>query len=144
MNIKIFNAGIFFSSILFAGCQQSQITTVNTIDTTVQWKIHDMSRPKPLVVEPVEQALPVPAPKGAVVLFNGTDFSHWNGKDNGEVKWKLENNYMEIVPGTGAITSKENFGDVFLHAEWASPDEPDRKGQDRGNSGIFFMDQYEL
>ncbi len=59
-------------------------------------------------------------------------------------KWKLENDYMEVVPGTGQITTRESFGDVFLHVEWASPDEPKRTGQDRGNSGIFFMGKYEL
>ncbi len=144
MNIKTFSTKFFFFAIL-AGCQQPQTAAITAAnDTTVQWKIHDMNRPKPQVVEPVAQILPAPAPKGAIVLFNGTDFSHWNGKDSSDVKWKLEKDYMEIVPGTDGITSKESFGDVFLHVEWASPDEPDRRGQDRGNSGIFFMNQYEL
>lgn len=109
-----------------------------------KWKIHDMSRPKPEVVQPAEQLLPLPAPKGAVVLFDGTDFSHWSGANHEPPKWKIEKDFMEIVPGTGGIQSRESFGDVFLHAEWASPDEPDRRGQDRGNSGIFFMGLYEL
>jgi hypothetical protein len=139
---------LFFSAIVFAGCNQQPrtagVTAGSDTTTTVKWKVHDMTRPRPQVIEPVAQTLPVPAPKSAVVLFNGSDFSNWTGKDASDVKWKLENGYMEIVPGTGAIISKEKFGDVFLHIEWASPDEPNRRGQDRGNSGIFFMDQYEL
>jgi hypothetical protein len=35
------------------------------------WKAHDMSRPRPAVVAPPPQALPVPAPPDAVVLFDG-------------------------------------------------------------------------
>jgi hypothetical protein len=103
-----------------------------------------MSRPKPPVVEPLAQALPSPAPKGAVILFKAGDLSQWKGKGGTDAKWKLENDYMEIVPGTGGIESKESFGDVFLHIEWASPDDSTRRGQDRGNSGIFFMGQYEM
>jgi Domain of Unknown Function (DUF1080) len=150
MHIKIINSGIFILFVfLIAGCQQAPtVTTVVVTDSTgttdVHWKIHDMSRPKPPVVEPIAQSLPAPAPKGAIVLFKENDISHWKGTDSSGAKWKLEKDYMEIVPGTGAIESKESFGDVFLHVEWASPDDTTRRGQDRGNSGIFFMGQYEM
>ena len=52
--------------------------------------------------------------------------------------------FMEIAPGTGPIDTKAKFGDVQLHVEWASPNPPGGKGQDRGNSGIFLMGVYEL
>ena len=51
---------------------------------------------------------------------------------------------MEIVPGKGAIRTKEKFGDVQLHVEWASPNPPNGTGQDRGNTGLFLMGRYEL
>ena len=51
---------------------------------------------------------------------------------------------MEVAPGTGPIETKGKFGDVQLHVEWASPNPPVGKGQDRGNSGIFLMGLYEL
>ncbi|HWK03444.1 MAG TPA: DUF1080 domain-containing protein [Puia sp.] len=120
------------------------VAQTDTLPRPSLWKVHDMSRPKPMVVQPLEQMLPAPAPAGALVLFDGSDFAHWAGADDQAPKWKLEKGYMEIVPGTGFLHSRESFGDVFLHVEWASPDEPDRRGQDRGNSGIFFMGQYEL
>lgn len=140
---------ISISYVLLIACNQKaepvKLDTKNTTESpAIVWKIHDMTRPKPQVITPVALQLPVPAPQGAVVLFDGTDLSKWRGKDNTDPKWKVENKYMEIVPGTGALECKESFGDVFLHVEWASPDEPDRKGQDRGNSGIFFMNQYEM
>jgi len=144
MNKK--NYILFLPLFIIAACQQNTTTVVaNAKDNaSVQWKIHDMNRPRPQAVEPLAQTLPAPAPKNAVMLFNGKNFSHWVAKDSSDVKWKLENGYMEIVPGTGEIISKDKFGDVFLHVEWSSPNELDRKGQDRGNSGIFFMKQYEL
>ncbi len=51
---------------------------------------------------------------------------------------------MEIVPGAGEIQTKGRFGDVQLHIEWAAPAPPQGMGQDRGNSGVFFMGLYEL
>ena len=149
MNIKLSTIQILLSALLFAGCKQPltpETANVNNNDTisVAHWKVHDMNRPRPQVIEPLVQILPAPAPKDATLLFKAGDISHWMAGDSSIAKWKVENDYMEIVPGTGAITSKESFGDVFLHVEWASPDDTTRHGQDRGNSGIFFMGQYEM
>nr|MBA3715609.1 DUF1080 domain-containing protein [Pyrinomonadaceae bacterium] len=46
--------------------------------------------------------------------------------------------------GTGNITSKQEFGDVQLHVEWASPAEIKGEGQGRGNSGIYLQGRYEV
>ena len=46
---------------------------------------------------------------------------------------------LECAQGSGPIHTKSRFGDVQLHVEWAAPDPPHGKGQDRGNSGIFLM-----
>lgn len=149
MHMKFPIPTIAVAAILFAGCQQPAPATdtkaIKDSTATIQWKVHDMNRPRPQVIEPMEQHLPTPAPAGAIVLFKAGDLSAWKGNDSiGIPKWKLENDYMEIVPGTGAITSKESFGDIFLHAEWASPDDTTKHGQDRGNSGIYFMGKYEI
>ncbi len=124
--------------------QEKPQTAGTAPDKAVSWRIHDMTRPRPAVITPQKLALPAPAPEGAVILFDGKGLSNWMGKDNGTPAWKVENGYMEIVPGTGPLQSRDKFGDVYLHVEWASPDDSTRKGQDRGNSGIFFMNQYEL
>ena len=150
MKIAFQISKLLLVAIVFAGCNQSAntptaiATTTDTSSHEPNWKIHDMGRPKPPVMEPMNQSLPIAPPKGAIVLFKGGDLSQWHGRDNGDAKWKLEKDYMEIVPGNGEITSKESFGDVFIHVEWASPDDTTRRGQDRGNSGIFFMGQYEM
>jgi hypothetical protein len=77
-------------------------------------------------------------PSDAVVLFDGTDLSHWKNAD----RWKIEEGAM--VVGRGAITSTDEFGDCQVHIEWSAPTPPKGSGQGRGNSGVFLMGIYEL
>jgi hypothetical protein len=114
-----------------------------------KWRAHDRSRPQPRKVVP-GQPLPTPgAPSDAIVLFDGKDLSKWTGGGRGgatEPRWKVENGYVELVPGGGSLTTKESFGDIQLHLEWMTPTGADasRVGQFRGNSGVVFMGQYEV
>jgi len=111
------------------------------------YHVHDGNRPQPRIVTPgapcCEGPLLAP-PSDAVVLFDGTDLSGWVGKEGGEPGWKVENGYMEVVPKTGSIQSKEHFGDCQLHVEWAAPAEVKGESQGRGNSGVFLMGRYEV
>ncbi len=119
-----------------------------------RWKSNDINRPRPPEVTPPAQALPVAAPSDAIVLFDGRDLSKWELVRGGPADWKVENGYMEVVngpgvidlklPGTGAIRTKESFGDMQLHVEWASPNPPRGVAQDRGNSGVYLMGRYEV
>ena len=85
-------------------------------------------------------------PSDATVLFDGRNLDLWeNVKDGGAPKWKIEDGIMTIVGGTGGIATKKHYGDCQLHIEWRSPNEPeDKKGQGRGNSGVFFNGIYEV
>ena len=83
-------------------------------------------------------------PSDAIVLFNGRDLSHWRGKDRGAAKWNMRDGYVEVAPGTGDITTSDKFGDIQLHIEWAAPAVTKGEGQERGNSGVFLMDRYEV
>jgi hypothetical protein len=80
------------------------------------------------------------APSDAIVLFDGKDLSAWENQ-----KWKVENGDMVVTPKSGTNRTKEKFGSVQLHIEFATPAEVDPKatGQGRGNSGVFFG-KYEL
>src|SRR5678810_1415398 len=80
------------------------------------YHVHDPARPHPAVVTPAAQ--PGAAPSDAIVLFAGQDLSQWTP---GRQPWKVENGYVEVVPNAGNLTTKENFGDVQLHVEWAAP-----------------------
>ena len=120
-------------------------------DTPMQpngkWHVHDPARPQPPVVTPGKQfSQTANAPSDAVVLFDGKDFSKWQSGQGGEVKWKIQDDYMEVVPRTGIIRTKDEFGDFQLHIEWATPEKvnPNEKGQGRGNNGVNIYGQYEI
>ena len=107
------------------------------------WKVHDSTRPWPPVVAPgAENRLP---PSDAVVLFDGKSLSNWEGvKEGGAAPWKVENDYAEVVPKSGDIRTKQEFGDCQLHLEFATPVEVISSSQGRGNSGVFLMGRYEI
>jgi 3-keto-disaccharide hydrolase len=110
-----------------------------------QWRVHDVKRPHPPVVTPgAQNSMP---PSDAIVLFNGKDLSQWVTYLHGQQttpKWKVQDGYVEVVDHTGGINTKEKFGDVQLHIEWASPSEISGASQSRGNSGVLFMGRYEI
>ncbi len=108
-----------------------------------KWRVHDGTRPQPPVVTP--GCCCGAAPSDAVVLFDGTSLDGWvQKKDGAPCAWKLENGYMEVVPGTGQIQSKAKFGSCQLHLEFAAPEVVKGESQGRGNSGVFLMGLYEL
>jgi hypothetical protein len=106
------------------------------------WLIHDLNRPRPPIVKPVTQRASTPA--DAVVLFDGSDLRHWRSADGGEPQWVIRGDAMESVPESGYLHTADRYGDVQLHIEWASPENPAGLGQERGNSGVFLMGKYEL
>ena len=108
------------------------------------WLAHDMDRPRPQVVSPAPQQLPVPPPQDAIVLFDGTTLDQWRSQDGGPAGWKVENGAMISVPNSGYVFTARPFGDVQLHLEWAAPFPVDGSGQGRGNSGVFLMSKYEI
>lgn len=102
--------------------------------------------PEPPVVAPQYDGKPVAAPKGAITLFDGKDFSAWiqlppKGKPAQAaepVLWKMEDGFMEIVPRSGMIRTKgKPITSGHLHIEWATPAIVKGEGQGRGNSGVL-------
>jgi len=109
------------------------------------WRIHDAARPHPRVITP--GAAPGGAPSDAIVLFDGKDLSKWAHSRNGQVsdaKWPVKEGYFETGAGSGSIVTREKFGDVQLHLEFATPSPGKGASQDRGNSGVIFMGRYEV
>jgi len=96
--------------------------------TGIEW-------PEPPVATPGSHGRP---PSDAVVLFDGRDLSAWDGAEH----WKVRNCVM--IAGKGDIRSKQSFGDCQLHIEWSAPVPARGRGQDRGNSGVFLQDNYEI
>jgi hypothetical protein len=109
------------------------------------WRVHDIARPHPPVVQP--GAVPGAPPSDAIVLFDGKDLSRWQSRKGGQwvdAQWKLGDGYFEVAPRTGPLSTRDKFGDVQLHIEWASPVVVKGSSQDRGNSGVLFMERYEV
>ena len=92
--------------------------------------------PEPPIVTPGKKCSDPPS--DAIILFDGKDLSKW---ENGD-KWIVKDG-VAIVKDSD-ITSKESFGDCQLHVEWSAPVPAKGKSQQRGNSGVFLMDRYEL
>ena len=71
-------------------------------------------------------------PAGVVVLFDGSNVDAW---ENGKLE---EGNLL----GLGTRT-KRTFQNFSLHLEFRTPFMPKDRGQARGNSGMYLLDQYE-
>jgi hypothetical protein len=102
------------------------------------YHVHDPARPHPAQVA----AEPGKPPSDAIVLFDGRDLSQWTFKN--VRTWKIDGGVLEVVPGAGDMTSKETFGDLQLHLEFAAPVPVRNTSQNRGNSGIFLQGLYEI
>jgi hypothetical protein len=72
-------------------------------------------------------------PEGAVVLFSGDNADAWM---NGHVD-------QRHLLASGA-KSKQSFTNFTAHLEFLLPFKPLGRGQDRGNSGVYLQDRYEV
>src|SRR6266516_4689792 len=73
-----------------------------------------------------------PAPS-ALVLFDGSNTDAWIGAHTDE--------RTLLQAGT---TSRQSFTNFSLHTEFLLPFKPLGRGQDRGNSGVYLQDRYEV
>ncbi len=77
-------------------------------------------------------------PSDAIVLFDGKNAEAWSHD-----KWEIKDGVMTIKGG-GDLRTKQKFGSMQLHLEFASPKPGRGQGQGRGNSGVFLMDRFEV
>ena len=158
MKLSILASGVLLASLnsgVWAADAKPEAKAPAAMTPGGEWRAHDMSRPRPSVVNPgppTEAEMKAP-PADAVVLFDGKDLSKWErspgAKDKDpstEPHWKIESGYMEVVPQSGSLRTKEKFGDCEIHIEWATPStvNTNSKGQGRGNSGVFLPGHNEV
>jgi type 1 glutamine amidotransferase len=85
------------------------------------------------------------APKDAIVLFDGKSLNHWqhaNGKK--PAGFRVENGVMTVAKSGGSIVTTRKFRDFQMHLEFRTPSMLDKKGQARGNSGVYIQRRYEV
>lgn len=105
-----------------------------------EWGVHDKERPQPAMVEGAGHGS---APSDAIVLFDGKSLDKWTGNNN-TASWEVKEGYFQVKPGSGNIRTRDGFGSCQFHIEWMVPETCKCNGQQGCNSGLFFMDRYEL
>ena len=137
MTIRMMAASVVF----LGGALLSLVPGVASQQSQADPKLTEVWEPVPRVVTP---GIGAAAPSDAIVLFDGTDLSEWQGTEGGPARWSVAGGAFTVVKGTGNIRTTRAFGDAQLHIEWRAPAEVEGEGQDRGNSGVFFQGQYEV
>ncbi len=127
-----FEAVIYQGGLPGAGWDKSPPRRLEVIaeDVTDLAESNEMKR-----VERASPTLGKKPPAGAVVLFDGSKASleqHWLGG-------KMTDDGL-LMQG---VTSKDKFQDFTLHLEFRTPFKPAARGQQRGNSGVYYQGRYE-
>src|SRR2546422_9500106 len=100
-------------------------------EDTEQWQ------PVPKVITPGPAVSPA-APSDAIILFDGQQLDEWiTVKDKSPAKWTVHDGIVTVLKSSGNIESKKSFTNYQLHLEYLIPENITRKGQSRGNSGLF-------
>jgi hypothetical protein len=105
------------------------------------YHVHDGTRPQPGVVTP---GVSGGAPSDAIFVWDGKTLDQWESAKEGPAQWDVSNGVLTVRPKTGDIQTREVFGSMQLHLEFASPTEVKGNSQGRGNSGVFLMGLYEI
>ena len=123
-----------------------QAPTLGYDDTPLQpdgkWRVHDSKRPRPAIVTPGSSATAGPPSDAIVLVGSGSDLSRWQADDGAPASWPINDGVLQT--GKGMLRTKAEFADVQLHVEFATPSPGRGSSQDRGNSGVRFMDRYEV
>lgn len=113
----------------------------NVEDNERLWQ--DYAEPPEVKIVPAASFLQ--SKTAGIMLFDGSDFSHWIGDSNKPVGWEIEDGAMKIVPGTGSIMTREKYRDFKMHLEFKLPQmDASVKGQNRANSGVYIQRRYEV
>jgi len=97
----------------------------------------------PPVIEPSKRNKP---PSDAIELFVKANLEKFvSSADSAPAPWKVSGRHFTVVPESGNIQTKQDFGNIQLHIEFKIPrDAKTREGQKSGNSGIYIMGKYEV
>jgi hypothetical protein len=148
--MRINNAAAVVGMVIFscvgASAVLSQQAPIGYDDTPMQpngrWKVHDIKRPRPRIVAPGPFVSLEPPTDAIVRLGKTNDISQWQMMDGAPAAWPIAGGV--ISSGTGFIRTKQEFTDVQLHVEFATPEKVVGNSQERGNSGVFLSGVFEI
>lgn len=88
---------------------------------------------------------------GAIILFDGGNLDEWTVSGSEPAEWKVidgaivaPTNHRLIPSKSGHLASRAKFRHAQIHVEFRVPYLPEKRGQQRGQSGIFLLGRYEL
>jgi len=125
-----FKRVVCFVAIVLGGAILSAAAAAREYKSGLDW-------PEPKAVDPGPPGGP---PSDAIVLFDGKSLDKWENGGN----WIINKKEGYATAAKSGIRTKQAFGDIQLHIEWASPAEVKGNGQGRGNSGVYLMGRYEV
>lgn len=106
----------------YSGSLAEGVFTVKGADGSVALKRTERKSP----------SLGAKAPKGAVVLFDGSNVDNWK---NGKI-------VDGMLAASNALSTKL-FKDCTIHVEFCTPYRPHARSQGRGNSGVYYQGRWE-
>lgn len=133
MRITKIAGGCLLLTVFMAACAPQDEAKVETAPVTVETEA---------AMEVGDNAK---APKDALILFDGKKVDQLvadGGKE--EFPWLIQDGHMEVVTGAGSLVTEKAYNDFRMHVEFATPDMPGKKGQARGNSGVYIQRRYEI
>ena len=89
---------------------------------------------------PKSPAIGKKPPEGAVILIDGKNFDNVERrkqKDGSVPEWEIGDDGSVRVPRRGMSSKTRVEGSFDLHVEFLVPLRPDKRGQGRGNSGVY-------
>ncbi|MGB3775562.1 MAG: DUF1080 domain-containing protein [Leeuwenhoekiella sp.] len=145
-SIKIFLGACIIAGASQINAQETETSKVPEVSPMpMKPEMTEIWEPEVPTVTPGKE--PGDAPSDAIVLFDGKNLDQWSGQKDATAAapWEIvDNDYLQVVPGSGGIQTKMKFGDMQLHLEFSAPDNVEGTSQGRGNSGVFMQNRYEL
>lgn len=88
---------------------------------------------------------------GAVVLFNGKDLDGWKVLGDNTAEWKVVDGAIVAPtserltpPKSGHLACQTNLSRAQVHVEFRVPYLPEKRGEKRGQSGVYLFGKYEV
>ena len=124
-SLKKEDGSLIFENDKHRGILKAGVIEVETLDGAKMGVLKKVDRKSP--------TLGVKPPKGAVVLFEGSDTENFK-------PGRMTEDHL-LMEGAKSI---QLFQDHLLHLEFRLPYKPTARGQGRGNSGLYLQGRYEV